>query len=152
MKKRGFDDDELSEPAAAPATPRTEPAPHAGKAIGLILASWALPLWIVWSVFDRVEHELSTRRLHTAIAVVSVALVLAGLGVAIRAIDLARKNARMRRRLAYGAVVLGIATPLVWAGELALAFDVFLTRERLDAENAAQADGSTGDASSAPAE
>jgi hypothetical protein len=146
VKKRGFDADEIAEQGDAPPE-RTEPAPHAGKAVALLLVSWVLPLAIVVSVLTSSEQLQAVRVMHTVIAVVSGALLLVGMGLSIRAIDQTRKGIRMRRRLAYAAFVLALVTPVVWGGELTLAWEVFLTRESLAAET-----GDAGDASSAPAE
>jgi len=148
LKRRGFDADEID--AQGPGPLRTEPAPHTGRAIALIFASWVLPLWIFVSLFNSVEQEPMTRSLHTALVVTSMALLLVGMGLAIRAIDLSRKNPRMRRRLAVAGFLLAVATPVVWATELTLAWEVLLTRERLDAQ--ADANAEAGDASSSPAE
>ena len=141
MKKRGFDADEIAEQSDAPPE-RTEPAPHAGKAIVVLLASWVLPLSIIVSILTSSEQLQAVRVMHTVIAVVSGALLLVGMGLSIRAIDQTRKNIRMRRRLAYAAFVLALVTPVVWGSELTLAWEVFLTRESLAAETGDAGDGS----------
>jgi hypothetical protein len=147
VKKRAFETEDAEDARQTPAPPpRTEPAPHQAAAIGLILLSWVLPLGMVVSLFRYAETEPTTLVVHRALALTSFALLLAGLGLAIRAIDRARRDPRMRRRLAIAALLLGIATPFVWMSELVLAFRVFVVREQLDAA------ATEGDASSPPAE
>jgi chromate transport protein ChrA len=148
MKKRAFDasEDEASEPAGEkpPPPPRTEPAPRARTAIALVLASWVVPLWMLVSLFRYAEDEPDTMALHRVLSLTSLALLAIGMALAVRAIDRSRKDPRMRRRLAIAGLVLSLLTPVVWASELVLAWEVFLARERLDAADA--------DGSSAPAE
>ncbi len=162
MKKRAFEGDteQVADSASAPpAAPRTEPAPYARTSIAILVLSWLVPLGMFVSILHYTEFDPSTQLLHRTLSVTSLALLLVGLGLAVRAIDLARKNARMRRRLAVAALILGLLTPVVWLSELVLAWELYVTRERLDAA-AAEADGSaelgpallSTDASSSPAE
>ena len=142
-KKRAFDAEE-PEGDAAPTPARTEPAPLARTAMALVLASWIVPLRMIWSIVQYAEDEPGTRALHRALTISSVALLLGGLGLGVRGILRARADGRVRRRLAIAVVVLSVLTPVVWASELQLAWQTFLTRERLDA--------AAYHASSAPAE
>lgn len=157
MKKRAFDRDELEQDEASgeASTPpaRTEPAPRARTAIALVLASWVVPLWMLVSLFRYAEDDPTTMAVHRVLTITSIVLLTAGLALSVRGIDRARKDPRVRRRLAIAGLVLSLLTPVVWASELVLAWNVFLTRERLDAaqqteEPAASAD----DASPAHAE
>ena len=135
MKKRAFEDDEVEERAPSAAPPaRTEPAPHARTAVGLVMISWLVPLWMLVAIADGTEHEPATQSLHRTLTIASVTLLLAGMGLAIRAIDRARKDRRIRRRLAVAALLLSLLTPVVWMSELTLAWEMFLTREQMDAE------------------
>jgi hypothetical protein len=140
MKKRAFDDEEEEDARAAPPeSARTEPAPRAGLAMGLVLTGWLLPLTMVVSVFRGVEDDPTVVLVHRAITLVSIALALVSLGLAIRALDAARRDPRVRRRLAGAALALGLLSPIVWGAELVLAMRVYLVRERLAAEQAAAA-------------
>lgn len=139
MKKRAFDEEESVPTQEAPAPERTEPTPRGRTAIALITLSWVMPLGVIVSLLSYSEFDSAT--LHRTLTLLSIGLLLTGLGLAIRAIDLARKNPRLRRRLAYAALLLGILTPLVWTSELAFAYEMFVMREHLDA--AADADDAT---------
>lgn len=139
MKKRAFDEDEEEAQAAPPESARTEPAPRAALAMGLVLTSWLLPLSMVVSVFRGSEEEPSTQLAHRVITIASIGLALASLALAIRALDAARRDPRVRRRLAASALALGLLSPIVWGAELVLAMRVYLVRERLAAEEAAAA-------------
>jgi DMSO/TMAO reductase YedYZ heme-binding membrane subunit len=154
MKKRAFEADEEQEaresrasspsPSLATRPPeRTEPTPRGRTAIALVLASWLVPLWMIVSLVRRSETEPGTQALHRVLTIASVLLLGAGMGLAIRAIDRARKDARIRRRLALAALLLSLLTPVVWMSELTLAFQLFVARERIDAAS---------DASSPPSE
>lgn len=123
--------------------PRTEPAPYARTAIALVLSSWLVPLGMLVSLLRYTEDDPGTHALHRALTVASLALLGVGLGLAVRAIDRARKDARIRRRLPIAALVLGVVTPVVWTSELVLAFEMFEMREQLDA---AAADAPAADA------
>lgn len=135
MKKRAFDASEAeeSEPAGEKPPPRTEPAPRTRTAVAVVLASWILPLWMLVSLFRHAEDDPDTMALHRVLSLTSLALLTIGMGLAVRAIDRSRKDPRMRRRLAIAGLVLSLLTPLVWASELVLAWEVFVARERLDA-------------------
>jgi TRAP-type uncharacterized transport system fused permease subunit len=130
VKKRAFDDDEREAGGDAPA--RTEPTPRGRTAIALVLSSWVLPLVFVRSVFVYAEEDPTTTLVHRALTVVSIGLLLTAAGLGVRAIDLARKDRRIRRRLAIATLVLAVFTPLVWFAEVLLALEVYVVRERLD--------------------
>jgi DMSO/TMAO reductase YedYZ heme-binding membrane subunit len=134
MKKRAFEDDEIEqrEPSAAPPPARTEPAPYARTAMGLVLLGWLVPLWMLVAIADGTQNEPGTQSLHRVLTVASVTLLLVGMGLAIRGIDRARKDGRIRRRLAVAALLLSLLTPVVWMSELTLAWEMFLARERLE--------------------
>jgi hypothetical protein len=144
-KKRAFDAEEIAEEApseAPPAPERTQLPPHARTSIAIVVASWLLPLGMLASILGYSEGDDATRLVHRGISIGCLALLLLGLGFAIRAIDAARKDGRIRRRLAYAALLLGLFTPVVWASELAFAYELYLAREELDSAEAG-ADGSS---------
>lgn len=148
MKKRAFDADEVddareqSAPADASSPERTEPAPRARTAIGLVLLSWLVPLGMLVSLLSYSEGEPGTQVLHRVLTVVSVGLLASGLALAVRALVTARRDPRIRQRLAVAGLLLSLLTPVVWASELMFAWQMFLTREELDS----QLDASSSDA------
>ena len=137
MKKRAFEDDER-ESLAEVVPARTEPTPQGRTAMALVVVSWLLPLTFVRSVLEYAEDEPSMQLVHRVLVLTAILLLLAATGLAVRAIDLARKDRRIRRRLAIATLVLALFTPVVWFAEVLLAFRVYVVRERRD--HAAAAD------------
>ena len=131
MKKRAFDEDESVEPARSPE--RTEPTPRGRTAMALVLASWLLPLGLLRAIFTYSEDDPTVHIVNRVVTLGSFALLLASMALAVRAMDVARRDPRVRRRLAIATLVLGALTPIVWVAEVTLAFRVYLVRERLDA-------------------
>ena len=145
MKKRAFDEDESVEPAVL--AERTEPTPRGRTAIALVLASWVLPLGLLGAIFTYSEDDPSVHIVNRVLTLASLALLVAAMALAVRAMDVARRNPNVRRRLAIAALLLSALTPIVWVAEVALAFRVYVVRERLDAAEDAAHD----DAASSPA-
>jgi hypothetical protein len=129
VKQRAFD----PEPTSAESVPRTEPTPHGRTSIALVLASWAMPLAYAISIFVHFDDDPSMALVHRVVALLAIGLLLGSSGLAVRAIDLARKNPRLRRRLAIATLVLAVFTPVVWFAEVVLAMEVLIVRERVDA-------------------
>lgn len=135
-KKRAFEADEVeTEEAPASSAPlRTEPTPRWRTAIALVLASWVLPLGMLVSLFTYAEEEHAVQLAHRALLATAILLLLAGMGLGVRGIDLARKDPRLRRVLAIWALILGVSTPVVWVAEALFGMRVLAVRDRLDAE------------------
>jgi hypothetical protein len=91
-----------------------------------------LPLGFVRSIFAYAEDEEATIALHRVLAIGAILLLLGAAGLAVRAIELARKDRRIRRPLAIAALLLVLLTPLVWFAEALLVVRVYVVRERLD--------------------
>jgi len=140
-KKRAFDADEVeTEEAPASSAPlRTEPTPRGRTAIALVLVSWVLPLGMLVSLFTYAEEDHAVQLAHRALLATAILLLLAGMGLGVRGIDLARKDPRLRRVLAIWALILGVSTPVVWVAEALFGMRVLAVRDRLDAEAAEDA-------------
>lgn len=147
-KKRAFDETEAEDAAAQDQTPApvpSEPAPLARVSVALVLTSWTLPLGTWVSVLRYAEEEPGTLAFHRVLTIGSLLLLAAGAALATRAILRARRDPRIRRRLAVAAIVLSLLTPVVWASEVLFALEMLAQRDLLDA-------AAEGDAPAAPAE
>jgi hypothetical protein len=139
-KKRAFEPGEGQPEKDEPALPRTEPAPRARTAIALVFGSWFLPLGMFVSIFRYALDEPATIWTHRALTLATLALFGAGAALGVRAVLAARRDPRVRYRLGVAAVLLAVLTPVVWTSELALAWETFVTGERLRMEAEAPAE------------